>query len=116
MPTRTPQTRRSSTSPSRFSRPGQPQRTGAGRFSKPSAQKPGGRGRKQQTGVSGLLSSAMTALPKPGSQKHRKGSAGGGKGKPAMALLAAAGAVLGRRQMQKRKGAEVPPTSTTPTA
>ena len=80
------------------------------------------RSRKQQSGLQGLIGSAMTALPSKGSAKKRTG---GSKAKPAFAMLAAgAGALLGRRRMQKRKyddAATVPPvgsmqTSVPPTA
>jgi hypothetical protein len=132
MPTRTSQTRRASTSPSRFSKPGgTPRAAGAGRFMRPGgtqasrsgrfatrplanprpATRGRGRAKIKPGGVNGLLSTAMTALPV-GVKKSGR-SSGGGKGKPAMALLAAAGAVLGRRQMRKRRGAEAPPVSTT---
>lgn len=60
------------------------------------------RGKKKPakaTGLAGLLS----ALPITGAGKAAK-SSGGGKAKPAFALLAAgAGAFLGRKQLRKRK-------------
>jgi hypothetical protein len=125
MPNRTAPTRRASTSPSRFSRPGTAPRSGTGgRFSRTTpSQRPSMRGRKKQksSGVSGLLSSAMSALPIGGAKKskgrgRKSSSAGGSKAaKPAMALAAAAGAMLGRRRMQKRKHDDAMTPPVTPT-
>jgi hypothetical protein len=119
MPTRTSSTRRTSTSPSRFSRgPGAAQRPAPrGRAAKPKTKT-----KSKSKPMSGLLSSAASALPVGGGSKAKPGmrgrgkaaAAGGSKAKPAMALLAAAGAVLGRKQLRKRKQSSEPDVTTTP--
>jgi hypothetical protein len=86
---------------------------GAGRFSRPAAhQRPaprgrGGRKKQQSSGLGGMLGSAMSALPIGGSSKKRGRKGGSSKTGPAVGLvMAGAGALLGRRQMKRRRSAD----------
>lgn len=82
---------------------------GAGRFGRPvPSQRPPARrrpGRKQQqSGMSGMLGAAMQALPIGGSPARKRRGGGSSSKAPAVGLLmAGAGALLGRRQMRKRR-------------
>ena len=103
MPTKTNQSTRWTTRPARHSTG----RAGAGRFSRPlSVQSAPRRGKKQPVSGFGAL---MSSLPATMNKRPTGAGRSNGKAKPAMALLAAAGAVLGRKQMQKRKGGTTPP-------
>ncbi len=72
------------------------------------------RGKKKPAKGGGGLGGLLTALPlvSGGGKKAAKGRAGGGgKAKPAFALLAAGeGALLGRKQLAKRKADDAPAT------
>jgi hypothetical protein len=100
MPTRT--VPRRSTAPAR----------GTGRFGRPMpAQRPTPRrrpGRKQQPGgMSGMLGAAMQALPIGGSRAKKRRGTKSSKTGPAVGLvMAGAGALLGRRQMRKRRASD----------
>lgn len=83
-----------------------------GKFSAPSPSRLPGRRKptESKSGVKGALTSALSALPSGGSSKKSKGrkvnvkANAKTKGAPALAVLAAgAGAVLGRKQLAKRK-------------
>ena len=67
------------------------------------------RGAAAKGGLAGLLS----ALPVPGAGKKASKTSAASKAKPAVAVLAAgAGALLGRKQLQKRKEEDAPVTVT----
>jgi hypothetical protein len=69
---------------------------------RPNVNLPGRMGRPQQkSGLQGTVQKALKSLPTSGSSGKRRG--GGSKGKPALALLAGAGALLGGRQLAKRR-------------
>lgn len=114
MPTRTPpkspgRPRRSASTPDpggRFGRPSpaSPKRGTAGKLR--SKRKPAAKG-----GLSGLLSS----LPVAGLGKKAAKASPTSKAKPALALIAAgAGALFGRKQLQKRKDDEPTPPPAVP--